>query len=140
MNKEKEEKIADLEFFPKKLKFMILHCVLCGVLGWGIFSGMSILIDYLFVDRLPFWGRPAVMMFILSFCFVMIYVAAKRILHLYYYFKFLIEMLLEDLKKMATILYGLQKAGHIIQVDDPQDIKDFIEKLGGKKPDKETLH
>ena len=140
MDKEKEKKIQELDVFHKRLKWLIGHCLLCGLLIWGMALSLGNVCRYLFVDKLPLGSEQVMTLAVISFGFIIIYFGVRRIMHLYYYFKFLFQMLLDDLQKMAMILYSLQQQGHIIQVDDPEDIKKFLEKVGGKKPDKTTLH
>ena len=139
---EKDEKTKMLmqgKLFGKHLKMLILHSWLFGALLLSSVYASDKLIDHVWTNNLPFGSDQTISLVLIIFCGVVMSFGVMRILKLYWFFKFLLEMLIDDCHKMATILHGLAGA-KIVQVDNVEDIPDYIKNLTGNGPDKNSLH
>lgn len=140
MIEEKEERIKEAKMFNIRLGKLITYSVLWGAMMVAEVYLLNALIEHLWTQNLPYGTKQSFQVGVFVFTLVMIAMTSIKISKLYHYFKFLFTMMMEDLVKMATILHGLTGGSRIIEVENPEDIPDFIKNLTGKGPDKETLH
>jgi hypothetical protein len=140
---EKDEKTKMLmlgKLFGKRLKVLIVYSWLFGALLLSTVYAFDKLIDHVWTNDLPFGSDQTLLLVLIIFACVVMSFGSMQILKLYYFFKFILEMLIDDCHKMATILHGLTGGAKIIEVNKLEDIPDYIKNLTGNGPDKDTLH
>lgn len=140
---EKDEKTKMLmqgKSVQKRLKTLIIHSWLFGALLLSSVYASHNLIDHVWTNNLPFGPDQTISLVLIMFAGVVMSFGVMRILKLYWFFKFLFQVLMDDCHKMATILHSLRGGAKIVEVDNAKDIPDYIKNLTGNGPDKDTLH
>ena len=136
----KDEMINESKLFAKRLKSLVIYSWLFGALLISSVYAVHKLVDHLWTRDLPFGPHQTYSLALIVFAYAVMYFGGKRVLHLYYFFKFLLEMLMSDLTTMAILLHNITGGAQNIKIEDPKDIPDFIKNLNGKGPNKDTLH
>jgi hypothetical protein len=137
---EKTKMLKERKLFGSRLKLLIIYSWLFGALLLSTVYAFDKLIDHVWTNDLPFGSDQTLLLVLIIFACVVMSFGSMQILKLYYFFKFILEMLIDDCRKMGTILHGLTGGAKIIEVDKLEDIPDYIKNLTGNGPDKDTLH
>jgi hypothetical protein len=137
---EKTKMLKERKLFGSRLKLLIIYSWLFGALLLSTVYAFDKLIDHVWTNDLPFGSDQTLLLVLIIFACVVMSFGSMQILKLYYFFKFILEMLIDDCHKMATILHGLTGGAKIIEVNKLEDIPDYIKNLTGNGPDKDTLH
>jgi len=139
MEKDQKTKMQE-KSFGKRLKILIIHSWLFGAILLSSVYAADDLINHIWINDLPFGPHQTVSLILIILSGVIMICGVMRILKLYYFFKVLFQVLMDDCHKMATILHSLRGGAKIVEVDNAKDIPDYIKNLTGNGPDKDTLH